>query len=514
MQVRRIAAVSMLAILPFVSGCFKDTANSEIVPVMVTQAALPSSDNSNHVYSGNIEPDVTVNASFTIGGYVRGILNVPGQNGQVRLVQEGDIVRKGTVLAHVRDVDYLAQVNIASAQVAGKIALTEQSQYGLQQTQAALDRASAAVSQAGAARDEAHTGYAQARAGLAAAQSQLAEAQAASQAASALVEQAEAGREKAQSDFGRAERLYSAKSLTRSDYDAAKAQLKVANAQVKAAKEQVNVAGTKIEQAKVQIEATRSKMDQTKTIIEQSEAVIKGAKAQRRAAEAAVNGAKAQINASAAGTKAAKSQLTQAETPLGDASLKAPIDGVVLKRNIEIGTLVGPGTPGFVIANLSSVKVVLGVPDVLVKQLHLGDRAVVSTQAYENRQFVGRVTSISPAADPRSHVFKVEVTVPNADRVLKVGMIAKAELGANARVGVSPVIPLSAIVKSPRNGSDYAVYVVAKERGKSVARAHEITLGETFGNSIEVTSGVKIGDPIVSTGATMINDGTPVSVLK
>lgn len=514
MRVRTIAALVLLAFAAsIVAGCGKKSVNNEIVPVMATSVALPTGETANRTYSGNIEPNVTVNASFTVGGYVRGILNVRSGGNGVRLLQEGDFVRKGTVLAHVRDVDYLAQVNVASEQVAGKMALTQQAEYGVQQSQAALDRASAGVSASISARDEARTGFDQARSGLAGGESQLAEARAVEQAAVAQVEQAEAAREKAQSDYHRADRLHSSRSLTQADFDAAKAQLRVAEAQVKAAKEQRKVAETKIEQAKVQIQAFHSKMDQTRAIIQQSEAAIRSAKAQKRQAAAAVSGAKAQVEASMAGAKAAKSQLVQAKTPLGDASLKSPIDGVVLKRNIEIGTLVGPGTPGFVLGSLGSVKVVFGVPDTQMTQLHIGDRVTVTTQAYENCQFTGRITTIAPAADPKSRVFKVEVTVPNPDRSLKVGMIAKVELmGGSAGSGL-PVIPLSSIVKFPHSDA-FGVYVATKDKGGLVAKARKVELGDTFGNTIVIKSGLMPHDKVISTGATLVSDGTPIRLVK
>ena len=515
MRKKQLIALSLILAPVILAGCSKDTGNHEVTPVMVSRVSASGIGDSDRIYSGNIEPRATVPVAFTVGGYVREILNVVGGDGQPRLVQEGDRVKKGTKLVHVRDVDYAAMVNQAAAQVTGKAALTEQAQYGMQQAQAALDRASAGISDSKAAHDQAETGYAQAKAGLAAAQSQLAEAKAASQAASALVEQAEAGREKAHSDFTRAERLYSSKSLTRADYDAAKAQNNVAEAQVKAAKEQYNVANTKIEQAKVQIDANRSKMDETKAIIARSQAAIRSAIAQRSAALAAVKGAHAQVEASAAGVRAAKAQLTQAQTPLGDANLTAPIDGIVLKRNVEIGTLVGPGTPGFIMADDSSVKVVFGVPDVSVNSIHVGDHASVRVQAYEGRIFPGKVTAVSPAADPRSHVFQVEVTLPNSTRILKVGMIAKVEF-ANAKSADSDGIrvPLSAVVRWPKSDNGYGVYIVSKERGRLVSRVHRVILGETFGNEIEIKSGVSYGDRVITNGATLVRDGGLVSIVR
>lgn len=516
MQARNIMMIMAVALLGCVTGCVKHAKPQQAIPVSVTAVQLTNAQGADDVYSGNIVPAATVPVAFTVGGYVRQILTMPGSGGVVRLVQQGDRVTKGTILAHVRDTDYLAQVAQADAQVSGKTALTEQALYGKLQASATLDHATAGVNEAMAARDQAQTMLTQAEAGVAAAQSQLTEAQAAVQAAAAQQAQAEAGREKAQADFSRADRLYAAKSLTRADYDAAQAQLRVTEAQVHAAQEQVNVARSKVQQATVQIDANRAKMAQSKAAIAQSEAVISSAKAQQRAAQAAVSGAQAQVEASAAGTRAARAQLTQAHTPLSDSYLKAPLTGVVLQRNIELGALVGQGTPGFVMADDAIVKVVFGVADVTVPQIHLGDCADVVTQAYAQRHYTGIITAISPAADATSHVFQVEVTLRNTDRSLKMGMIAKIKLLRQSNVVPEyPTVPLSSIVPYPGDANAYAVFVVTTA-GHGTFRAHirRVTVEDIVGNAIEVSSGLSTGDLVVTNGATLVRNGDLVAIVE
>src|SRR5262249_36776659 len=84
--------------------------------------------------------------------------------------------------------------------------------------------------------------------------------------------------------------------------------------------------------------------------------------------------AKAQSDSAVAGLNNAKATLAQAETALSDASLRAPFDGWVVKRNVELGALVGPSTSSFTIADTRSVRAVFGVPDNAMAKVKLGQR--------------------------------------------------------------------------------------------------------------------------------------------
>ena len=125
----------------------------------------------------------------------------------------------------------------------------------------------------------------------------------------------------------------------------------------------------------------------------------------------------------------ARGLVAEAQLAKGDASLKTPMGGVILKKLVEVGSLVGPGTPGFVIADTRSVKVVIGVPDTMLGRFPLGAVEVVQTEAQPDRRYEGRVTSISPTADLKSRLFEVQLTLGNADGALKPGMVVSIEPG-------------------------------------------------------------------------------------
>jgi multidrug efflux system membrane fusion protein len=122
---------------------------------------------------------------------------------------------------------------------------------------------------------------------------------------------------------------------------------------------------------------------------------------------------------------------------------------------------------------------------------------------------------VSPSADQKSRVFDVEVTIPNADGALKAGMIATVHMedGPAATASPASVVPLSAIVRPPGSTQGYAVFAVEPDGEVLTARARKVTLGEVYGNMIEVGSGVKPGDRVIVAGATLVTDGERVRIV-
>lgn len=223
---------------------------------------------------------------------------------------------------------------------------------------------------------------------------------------------------------------------------------------------------------------------------------------------------KKEYQSAQAAVQGARAQLDQAKLNLRYCQLASPLDGIVLQRQIEVGTLVAPGAVAFVVADVSEVKAVFGVPDVMLADTREGDALSITTQSLPERTFRGTVTSISAAADSSTRVFDVEVTLSNADGVLKPGMVAALDVPrARGEPNAVAVVPISAIVRAKSDPKGYAVYVVDGGDADAVVHLRDISVGEILGNSVAVTAGLDAGVAVVVYGATLVSDGERVRVI-
>ncbi len=371
----RTTLLVVMGAIPSAGGCRHESNTGKLpVPIRV-ETVTPAGATDGLRYSANVQPNEQVSLAFKSSGYVREIRKILSSDGRFRNLQAGDTVARGTVLARVRESDYVEKVNQTRASVA----------------------------------------------------------------------EASAGLRKERLDFDRAKSLFESKSLSKADFDGA-----------------------------------RSALD---------------------AAEARVAGAKAQFDA--------------ARIALADCALTSPMNALVLGRSVEEGTLVSAGAVGFTLADLSSVKAVFGVPDVIVRSLRIGQPLAVSVEAVPGTRFNGRITAIAPSAERQSRVFDVEVTIPNPAGTLRSGMIATVETphaGGPIPSGEAAV-PLTAVLKAPSDPDGYAVFVLAGDGENAVAKVRPVKLGEVVGNRILVTSGLAAGEKVVVTGATIVSDGDRVRVI-
>jgi RND family efflux transporter MFP subunit len=232
-------------------------------------------------------------------------------------------------------------------------------------------------------------------------------------------------------------------------------------------------------------------------------------------AGAEVDAARTKRDGAAATLSGARARLDQAQTALSDTALRSPLDGIVLKRVVEVGALAAPGTVAFSVADVGSVKAAFGVPDVVLPRVHLGAALTITTEAYPGEKFEGRISLIAPSADARSRVFEIDVTIPNADGRLRPGSVAALSLeGGGDAASAAPLIPLSAIIRSPGQAAQFAVFVVDASAGHAVVHARDVELGEYLGRVIPVKRGLTGGETVVVQGAGLLSDGETVEVIQ
>ena len=235
-------------------------------------------------------------------------------------------------------------------------------------------------------------------------------------------------------------------------------------------------------------------------------------------AQAELDTVSSRRDTAAAQLSEAQANLNGAEIALADCTLHAPMDGVVLKRATEVGTLVGAGSLGFTLADTRRMKVIFGAPDTLVERLKIGDSIPITLQALPGDELKGTVTRIAPSADVASRVFDIEVQLPNPKDRIKVGMIASLQIPGAAPLAAGAqatlILPLTAIVRSSHDARGFAVFLATGESGKERAKLVDVKLGDICGSGVYVVEGLTSSDRVVTMGATLIRDGDAVRLIR
>jgi RND family efflux transporter MFP subunit len=318
---------------------------------------------------------------------------------------------------------------------------------------------------------EAESQASEARSGIDVSKAQYEEAVSGIASSKAQLVEAEAAYVKAKLDFDRAENLFASHSMTKADYDSVKAQYDMTSAKVAAARSQVQVIQAKADSAKANIDVVQAK------------------------------------------SKGAQAVVQETQIPLHDTELRSPLNGVVLEKSVEKGTLVSSGDKAFIVADTSSVKAVFGVADIAVAEMKLGSKLSVESESMPGKEFQGQITSVFPAADSKSRTFNVEVTIANAEYLLRPNMIVSLRVGEKQATTAKLVVPLNAVIKSKSNANGYAVMVLTEDGGRQLARLRDVKLGESVGNAVAVAEGLKPGERVITTGNTMVLDGDQVKVI-
>ncbi len=190
--------------------------------------------------------------------------------------------------------------------------------------------------------------------------------------------------------------------------------------------------------------------------------------------------------------------------PIGVVS--APIDGIVIQRQVGLGQNIvsaangGGAGPQFQIGNVSKVWMLANVREENASHVHLGDPVEVTTLAYPGRVFKGTITRVSPSIDPVLHGLPVWAEVANPDGLLKPEMFASFRIISGAANGPSPAVPDRAIVYE---GAEAHVWL-ANPADKTLA-LRQIKVGREIDGTVQVLTGLKPGDEVVTSGAVFID---------
>ena len=225
------------------------------------------------------------------------------------------------------------------------------------------------------------------------------------------------------------------------------------------------------------------------------------ARTQKEAAAARIAAAKAQV-------AVAGEDVAHVTTRLSKAVIRSPFDGTVAERMVNEGDLVGEMQKVvFRLVDNRLLELTVSVPSAEMAALRVGQPVRFSTDAFPGREFDGTVAHINPSVSPGDRSVRVIAEVRNVPEVLKGGLFVKGRIVTGGRKGVVQV-PRTALLSwnvAARKGELFVV-------DNNVARRRGVTTGAVQGDRVEIPSGLRPGETVVTRGAFLLSDGDAVKV--
>jgi len=280
--------------------------------------------------------------------------------------------------------------------------------------------------------------------------------------------------------------------------------------------------------AKTDVDAARQTLDAAKKVFESRQQLFKeGALARRQVDEAQVSYAQAnsqflsaqehlraldavakdeQIKSASAQVAAAKSHYQSLQAQVSYSKIMSPIGGIISDRPLYAGELASPGTPLLTVIDISRVVARVNVPQAQVGMIKLGHPAMLTVPGIDE-ELTGKVTVVSPAADPNTTTVQVWIEVENPGGKLKPGSSVHAII-VTQKFTAAAVVPVAAILPGEEGGN--AVLTVTPDM-----RAHrkKVELGVREGNKVQILNGVQPGEEVVIVGGMGIDDKAKVKVV-
>jgi multidrug efflux pump subunit AcrA (membrane-fusion protein) len=241
------------------------------------------------------------------------------------------------------------------------------------------------------------------------------------------------------------------------------------------------IAKQALEIAESQLELQRSELENARSELRKRESRIQSVQADIASAEA---------------------EIKRLKEDLSDTVIRAPFDGVIGERYVELGDQVSRNQKLFTVLDVSTVKVIARIPSHEISRVKQGVPVQVTTRAYPEMAFMGQVAHIHPEADPKNRTFSVEVHVKNREEpMLQPGMFSRVQIPLQ-KFDQALMVPRDALLEDGKGP-----YVYVADKSKRQARRRDVVLGELGPEEALIVSGVKTGEALIVRGQELLNDG-------
>ncbi|MCH5138773.1 efflux RND transporter periplasmic adaptor subunit [Clostridiaceae bacterium UIB06] len=286
-------------------------------------------------------------------------------------------------------------------------------------------------------------------------------------------------------------------------------QLRSAESQLKVSQSQLNSSELALQKFNTSVENAQRNYDRTKSLFEQgavAKVEFENAETALKNAKTDYDSGKASIEMSKASIESAQVSIDNLQTSLNDIVIKAPISGIMDGKTVKLGQMASQGTVLAKVNNTSSIYAVIQVEQENIKNIQIGQKALVKVNGGDDKAYEGIINRIDASADPNARVFSCKILLDNKDNSLHPGVFAKAQILSSEKVQVL-VVPIEAL-----GGNEGQYYVFVSDNG--VAKKHKVTIGETDKNMVEIKSGIKSEDKVICTNTSTLQDGDKIQVVS
>ena len=222
---------------------------------------------------------------------------------------------------------------------------------------------------------------------------------------------------------------------------------------------------------------------------------------------------RAEFDRATAEDRQAEARVAEIRAAIDRKTIRAPFSGVLGIRQVNLGQYLSGGEALVTLQSLNPIYVNFGVPQQSAGQIRVGRGVRIAADDLAGVELSGRVTAIDPSVDEATRNVQVQATVANPDGRLRPGMFVRTELVMAASSAVVSV-PASAISYAPYGDSVFVVADLKTESGQSYrgVRQQFVKLGGARGDQVAITTGVKAGDEVVTSGVFKLRNGAAVQI--
>jgi membrane fusion protein (multidrug efflux system) len=214
----------------------------------------------------------------------------------------------------------------------------------------------------------------------------------------------------------------------------------------------------------------------------------------------------------------ARSKFAQVESQtalVAKKNLKAPFSGRVGIVSINPGQYVNPGDKLLTLQTLDPIFVDFNLPQNNAEQIQVGQEVVMTTDAFKDASFTGKITAVSPKVDTNTRNIQVEAKIANPDKKILPGMFANVNIKVGEQVKLL-TLPQTAVTYNPYGSTVFVAKPTGKKdkQGKPALEAQQVfvTTGTTRGDQVAILKGIEEGATVVTSGQLKLKNGTPLII--